>query len=117
MKFTKTIRDTDVLFETSDNEGVTTVNILIPPYGSWKRGEHYTIEELNEIVLKEMGKNLIPQTTEGKCRALRKEAKTIVLKYETKIKKNIVKKQTNLQERFEKQPVKRKSSKSKIKKQ
>jgi hypothetical protein len=82
MKFTKTIRDTSVQFELDEeNEENISVKITIPPYGHWKRGDQYLIAELNQIVLQEVDKNLMPTRVEGRCKARRDETRLICLEF------------------------------------
>jgi|11BtaG_2_1085332.scaffolds.fasta_scaffold47755_2 hypothetical protein len=82
MKFTKTIRDTSVQFELDEeNEENISVKITIPPYGHWKRGNQYLIAELNQIVLQEVDKNLMPIRVEGRCKAHRDETRLICLEF------------------------------------
>ena len=82
MKFIKIIRNTSLQFELDDkNEDNITAKVTIPPYGQWKRGEQYFIEELNQIVLQEVGKNLTPTRNEGRFKALKEKTKFVHLEF------------------------------------
>lgn len=100
MKFTKTIRDTSVQFELDEeNEENISFKITIPPYGHWKRGDQYLIAELNQIVLQEVDKNLMPTRVEGRCKARRNETKLICLEFKKPaLKKKIEKKAASSKE-------------------
>lgn len=92
MKFVKKIRDNQIQFSVANTEdNMVSVEFIIPPYGSYKRGEQYFITELNQLVLQEIDQDLIPVKTQGRCKALQKETKTVYLSYNTIVKSKNVK--------------------------
>jgi hypothetical protein len=86
MKFIKNIRDKQIEFFVDKNSNTdTTVTVKIPPYGQFSRGDLYTSQELNNLIIEEM-QGLIPLNNDGRFLADKKDYKDIVLYFEKKVK-------------------------------
>tara|TARA_Y100000034_G_scaffold126518_1_gene177858 strand:+ start:1322 stop:1768 length:447 start_codon:yes stop_codon:yes gene_type:complete len=92
MKFTKKIQGYNLKFEmiNSENDSDVVVEVTIPPYGHYSRGQMYTIGEFHEAIVEASKTKLTPtfspSTLDAPAIAKRDEARKITLKYSKKTK-------------------------------
>jgi hypothetical protein len=90
MHFVKEIRGNTVKFDLIGSEEPRDINIVevevtLPGYGRFKRGELYTANELNLLVLAEIDKSLTPLDIEPRWRAKKLEPIKIRLTFKKKM--------------------------------
>jgi len=97
MKFIKNIRDSEIEFSVDNitSEKFCYINVRLPPYGSYKRGELYTAVELASLIKEEVKDITMPplSTLTGRHRALKKDFIFVRFEFKkTAISKNVVSK-------------------------
>lgn len=92
MKFTKKIQGYNLEFETisGENDNDVVVEVTIPPYGHYSRGQMYTIGEFHEAIIEASKTKLTPafspSTLDAPAKAKRDKARKLTLKYSKKTK-------------------------------
>ena len=85
MQFTKEIRNKNLTFYVEKNDDTAiTVRVVLPPYGSYSRGELYTSEELNTLI-KEEFTSAIPLNKDGRFLASKESNMDVYLNFKKPI--------------------------------
>jgi len=91
MRFVRNLRDNQIEFFVEEStETDATVRVVLPPYGSYSRGELYTSQELNNLIKEEI-KDLISIDNNGRFLALQENYKSINLNFKKHVKTPAVK--------------------------